>query len=106
MPIVKSARGVDVDFDLLKIKGQLENIVPPQEVRVRENFIDKRMTRKQRLDATKALQNTVLDPTPTVISPIITKGPSLQEIVDNLEKDDIVEEPVENKKRTVKTTKE
>jgi hypothetical protein len=41
---VKSVKGDTVDFDLLEIKQQLDSN-PPEEIRVRERFID---TRKRR----------------------------------------------------------
>lgn len=44
--IVRSARGVMVDFDLLKIKERMESVVPPQTVTARKDFVDKRLRRK------------------------------------------------------------
>jgi len=44
--MVKSSRGVNVDFDVLKIKRQLASAPPPTEVKVRENFVEKRLKRK------------------------------------------------------------
>lgn len=43
---VKSARGVSVDFDLLKIKQQIASAPKPTTVAARENFIDQRFKRR------------------------------------------------------------
>lgn len=42
---VRSARGVEVDFDLLKIKQQLTES-PSVDVSARENFVEKRLRRR------------------------------------------------------------
>ena len=42
---VKSAKGVEVDFDLLKIKQQMADKPAPIEVKKREEFIDKKVRR-------------------------------------------------------------
>jgi len=43
---VKSAKGVVVDFDLLKIKQQMAEKPTPVEVKNREEFIDKKVRRR------------------------------------------------------------
>ena len=43
---VKSARGVVVDFDLLKIKQQIASAPKPAQVQVREDFIDQKFKRR------------------------------------------------------------
>jgi hypothetical protein len=44
--IVKSARGVEVNFDVLKIKQDIASAPIPTEVTARENFVEKRLKRK------------------------------------------------------------
>lgn len=44
--IVRSARGVRVDFDLLKIKKQMASAPKPTNVAARESFIDQKFKRK------------------------------------------------------------
>lgn len=44
--IVKSAKGVPVDFDLLKIKQQMANAPKTTVVQAREDFIDKKFSRR------------------------------------------------------------
>jgi len=44
---VKSMRGVVVDFDLMDIASQLANSPKPAEVNAREDFVDKRLRRRQ-----------------------------------------------------------
>lgn len=43
---VKSARGVEVNFDVLKIKQAIASAPAPMEVAARENFVEKRLKRK------------------------------------------------------------
>ena len=43
---IRSARGDLVDFDLLKIKEQMATSVPPQVVRARQDFIERRLRRR------------------------------------------------------------
>jgi hypothetical protein len=43
---VKSARGQNVDFDLLKIKQQIASAPKPTDVKARESFIDQKFKRK------------------------------------------------------------
>ena len=43
---VRSARGVVVDFDLLKIKQQIASAPKPAQVQVREDFIDQKFKRR------------------------------------------------------------
>ena len=45
---VRSMRGVVLDFDLLKIKEQMAAVPAPQELRAREDFIEKRLCRRVR----------------------------------------------------------
>ena len=53
MTKVRSARGQIVDFDLLKIKQEIEgNAIPPVAVKARQDFIDNRI--KRRIKAAKA----------------------------------------------------
>ena len=53
---VRSAKGEIVDFDLMKIKEQIEAAPEPTSVQARQDFIDQKMRRrvkkiKQKLDA-------------------------------------------------------
>lgn len=43
---VRSAKGEMVDFDLLKIKEQIATAPAPQDVRARQDFIEKRLRRR------------------------------------------------------------
>lgn len=43
---VKSAKGVVIDFDLLKIKEQIASRPPTTDVKKREDFIDKKLRRR------------------------------------------------------------
>lgn len=43
---VKSARGVEVNFDLIKIKQQIASAPKTTDVKVRENFVDQKLKRR------------------------------------------------------------
>lgn len=43
---VRSAKGELVNFDLLKIKEQIGSAPPPQDVKLRQDFIEKRLRRR------------------------------------------------------------
>lgn len=64
---VRSAKGVLVDFDLIKIKQQMSTAPKPVVVEARENFIDnkfKRQLKKQVRDAIELATSDILS-TPT-----------------------------------------
>lgn len=46
MATVKSAKGVEVDFDLLKIKEQIASAPKTTNVQAREDFIDRKFKRR------------------------------------------------------------
>ena len=43
---VRSAKGEVVDFDLLRIKEQIASAPPPQDVKLRKDFIENRLRRR------------------------------------------------------------
>jgi hypothetical protein len=45
---VRSAKGMIIDFDLLKIKEQISNTPAPSSVRARQDHIDQRLRRRLR----------------------------------------------------------
>jgi ribosomal protein S21 len=53
MSKVRSAKGEIVDFDLLKIKQQMQTTPKPVEVKAREDFIEKRLKRRQARQAAR-----------------------------------------------------
>lgn len=61
---VRSAKGVAVDFDYLKIKQQLASAPPPVDVRTRQNFIENRLKRrlKKKLDPVVEVAPTLPEP--------------------------------------------
>jgi hypothetical protein len=58
---VRSAKGVEVDFDLIKIKQQMAETPKATAVQARENFIDQRF--KRRLKRNKATAKTAAEKT-------------------------------------------
>ena len=69
---VKSARGVLVDFDLLKIKQQIASAPKPTQVQAREDFIDQKFKRRLKRLNTEAAASAAnqsaadMDPLPDV----------------------------------------
>ena len=90
---VRSARGDQVDFDLLKIKEEISSQPPPQDVQLRQDFIERRLRRKLRK---------VAPPAPKIEAkekPVDKKMPGTEELSEEPKKIDEVEEPVEEKKK-------
>ena len=44
--VVRSAKGREVNFDMLKIKAQMANAPKPTNVKAREDFIDQKFKRR------------------------------------------------------------
>lgn len=44
--VVRSAKGKEVDFDMLKIKQQIASAPKPTSVKAREDFIDQKFKRR------------------------------------------------------------
>lgn len=51
---VRSARGDMVDFDLIKIKQQIASRTPTQDVRARQDFIERKLHRRLKKTGTGA----------------------------------------------------
>lgn len=67
--LVRSARGVSVDFDLIRIKEQIASAPQPTTVASREAFVDSKLKRHVRR---AVQQQTQLDvPQPTTAQPDI-----------------------------------
>jgi hypothetical protein len=86
---IRSARGEMVDFDLLKIKEQIANQPPPQDVRARQDFIEKRLRRRLKK---------VAPPAPPVKKDVNVeadpKMPATEELSEETKMiDEVVEEP-------------
>jgi len=56
---VRSAKGVAVDFDLIKIKQQMASAPKPTTVQARENFIDQKFKRRIKKATDTAKQQVV-----------------------------------------------
>lgn len=60
---VRSARGVLVDFDLIRIKQQIESTPKPTNVQARENFVDQKFKRRlKKIKRTAIADDQVEDP--------------------------------------------
>ena len=77
MAKVRSARGVAVNFDELKIKQQLVATPAPLEVKARQDFVDQRLKRRAKRQAQKALEQTT--------APIVEEQEELSEEFDEFE---------------------
>ena len=73
--IARSAKGLKVDFDVLKIKEQIASAPKPTTVQAREDFIDKKFKRRlKRL--TKDVVEQAKDPKP---EPVVERTPETSE---------------------------
>lgn len=68
---IRSARGSLVDFDLIRIKQQMESTPKQAPVQARENFIDQRAKRRLNRSSSAIVQSPTvepvsIDPTPAV----------------------------------------
>jgi hypothetical protein len=84
---VRSARGVEVDFDLMQIKKQIAAAPTPLEVKARQNFIENRLKRR-----VKKAQNTVDEANADEVQPEMPEPPTA--VNETLIEDDIKEEVV------------
>jgi len=95
---VRSMRGEVLDFDLLKIKEQMAAVPEPQELRAREDFIEKRLRRRVRR-AKIAVTKTEVDVEPTITE---AADPEAAKIETQPEEPKAVEQKAPAKKKTKK----
>ena len=70
---VRSAKGVMVDFDLLRIKENLGSVPKATTVRAREDFIDQKMQRKLRRMADSAV-TPIAEAVPVSNAPVVEES--------------------------------
>lgn len=63
--VTRSARGVVVDFDLLKIKQQIATAPKTTDVKARETFIDQKFKRRLKRLTQEVVAPARPEPTPT-----------------------------------------
>jgi len=68
---VRSAKGVPVDFDKLKIKEQLASAPTPMEVKNRQNFIENRLKRRLKKKL-PVVEKAAVEVEPTLPEPLET----------------------------------
>jgi len=87
----RSAKGVEVNFDLMKIKEQIASAPPSIDVRKRQDFIESRLRRRPK----KKL--------PNIPAPESTKEIDVEPALASVETEvaPMIEEPVVEKKKTV-----
>jgi aspartate-semialdehyde dehydrogenase len=76
MATVKSAKGVLVDFDLLKIKQQIASAPKTTNVQAREDFIDKKFKRRLKKLTAEVIDNQSaggVDPSVPPVVPVVPK---------------------------------
>ena len=74
MAVVKSAKGVLVDFDLLKIKQQIASAPKTTNVQAREDFIDRKFKRRLKKLTTEVIDNQSaggVDPSVPSVVPVV-----------------------------------
>jgi len=70
---VRSARGVEVNFDLLKIKQQIASAPKTTEVKARESFIDQKFKRRLKRVQAQVTDNTIPPPGPQVFPEVVVE---------------------------------
>jgi hypothetical protein len=75
---IRSAKGVMLDFDLMKIKEQIANVVPPVDVKQRQDFVERRLRRRMKkplpqttaaIEAQPRLPTVIDEPKPLIQEP-------------------------------------
>jgi len=97
---VRSARGVEVNFDALKIKEQLADSPAPMEVQAREDFVDQRLKRRARRQAQQAAAALALEQTQPEEQP--SESTPEEPVVDTAAVEPIVEQPRKQKTKSKK----
>lgn len=80
---VRSSRGEMVDFDLLKIKEEISSSPIPQDVKFRQDYIEKRLRRRLKKVPAPAPKLSPKDNTPSVKLPdveTLTEEPALIDV--------------------------
>ena len=82
---VRTARGKELDFDLLKMKQKLANGPAPSEVKQRQDFIDSKLRRrmkkaKAKIDEAKKKRDKGVDVNKTVKVDSTPQGPKIDEV--------------------------
>lgn len=88
---VRSAKGVYVDFDLLKIKHQIAATPSSGEVKARQNFIEKKLRRRVRKVDAPVVGTLPIEPIPQIAIP-----PSLDQDAKEPEFLEVLNVPVDN----------
>ncbi len=94
-------RGEILDFDLLKIKEQMAAVPEPQELRAREDFIEKRLRRRVRRAKIAVIEKAEVDVTPKIVD---EAEPEAAKIEDQPPVENVVEKVVEKSTLTKKKT--
>lgn len=63
---VRSARGDIVDFDLIKIKQQIASRTPTQDVRARQDFIERKLHRRLKKTGSAPIRKQAPNPPPRI----------------------------------------
>ncbi len=102
----RSARGVIVDFDLMKIKEQIASAPTPLEVKLRQDFIENRVKRRlKKAQTTVKVESTAVEADPKLPEPS-TDAVEEDEAVDSAYIEDEKAEEKETKITKKKTTKQ
>lgn len=96
----RSARGVVVDFDLMKIKEQMASAPTPLEVKTRQNFIENRLKRRLKKVDLPKVESTKVESTPDMPEPAAAADEShIEDVAKLVEVDEEKEAP---KKKSTK----
>lgn len=82
--VVRSAKGVLIDFDLLKIKEQIASDPAPLDVKARQDHVDQRMRRRLRKVKKTAIAPIIVEPNLPVAERAEQPEPLIDEIVEKV----------------------
>jgi len=97
----RSARGVVVDFDLMKIKEQMASAPTPLEVKTRQNFIENRLKRRLKKPALPKVESAEVKAEPDMPEPAASADESHIEDVAKLVEVDETDEVIAAPKKKV-----
>jgi len=103
---VRSAKGVQVDFDLLRIKEQIASSPPPMDVKKRQDFIEKRLRRRLKKVAPPApkIDNKEEDKVEDVKMPATETLSEEPKIIDEVKTEETTEAPKTTTRRRQRKT--
>lgn len=95
----RSARGVIIDFDLMKIKEQIAAAPAPLEVKARQDFIENRLKRRlKKAQTAVTVESTKVDAEPAMPEPAAVLEDSVETHIEDTETEDTPKKKITKQK--------